>query len=180
MEVDLGWTPTTLTAASNYLGHIFGNSLAALLPRHREEMTNYARSFAQFGQTTTATDFLASMDVLNEMYATLGPILEKHNALICPTMPLPAVPADYDPGVDQCQINGVDVHPVWGWTMTYPFSMLSRCPVMRVPSGFAKNGVPTGVQIVGRTFDDVSVFRVAADLERVRPMYRSKAQRPNL
>ena len=180
VEVDLGWTPTTLTAASNYLGHIFGNSLAALLPRHREEMTNYARSFAQFGQTTTATDFLASMDVLNEMYATLGPILEKHNALICPTMPLPAVPADYDPGVDQCQINGVDVHPVWGWTMTYPFNMMSRCPVMSVPSGFAKNGVPTGVQIVGRTFDDVSVFRVAADLERVRSMYRSKAQRPNL
>ena len=64
--------------------------------------------------------------------------------------------------------------------MTYPFNMMSRCPVMSVPSGFAKNGVPTGVQIVGRTFDDVSVFRVAADLERVRPMYGSKAQRPNL
>ena len=91
-------------------------------------MTNYARSFAQFGQTTTATDFLASMDVLNEMYATLGPILESHNAFICPTMPLPAVPADYDPGVDQCQINGVHVHPVWGWTMTqgYPFDLSRR------------------------------------------------------
>ncbi len=179
-EVELGWSQTTLTAASNYLGHIFGNSIAALLPRYREQMTNYARSFAEFGQSTTATDFLTSMEVLNEMYASLGPILENFDALICPTMPLPAVAADYDPGVDQCQINGVTVHPVWGWTMTYPFNMMNRCPVMSFPSGFAENGVPTGVQIVGRTYDDVSVFRIAADLERVRPIYGSKEQRPDL
>lgn len=179
-EVDLGWTNDTLTAASNYLGHIFGNMIAELLPRHREQMTHYARSFAEFGQRTSAADFLASMEVLNEMYASLGPILERYNAFICPTMPLPAVPADYDPGVDTCQINGRDVHPVWGWTMTYPFNMMSRCPVMSVPSGFAENGVPTGVQIVGRTFDDVSVFRVAAELERVEPLYGSESTRPKL
>jgi amidase len=179
-EVDLGWTHTTLTAASNYLGHIFGNTLAALLPRHRDQMTNYARSFAEFGQSTTAADLLSSMDVLNEMYVTLGPVLEQYNAFICPTMNCPAVAADYDPGVDRCYVNGVEVHPVWGWTMTYPFNMMSRCPVMSVPSGFDANGVPTGVQIVGRTFDDVSVFRIAADLERVRPMYKTADQCPAL
>ncbi|MCR9114815.1 MAG: amidase [Rhodobacteraceae bacterium] len=178
-EVDLGWNETTLTAASNYLGHFFGNSLATLLPRHRDQMTNYARAFAEFGQSTTAADYLSSMEVLNEMYATLGPLLERYNVLMCPTMPLPAVPADYDPGVDTCRINGKTVHPVWGWTMTYPFNMMSRCPVMSLPSGFASNGVPTGVQIVGRTYDDVSVFRVAADLERQRPLFRTRDQRPD-
>lgn len=179
-EVDLGWTESTLTAASNHLGHLFGTTLAALLPRHRDRMTHYARAFAQFGKTTTATDFLTSMEILNEMYATLGPILERHDALVCPTMPLPAVLADYDPGVDRCEINGKEVHPVWGWTMTYPFNMMSRCPVMSVPSGFAQNGVPTGVQIVGRTYDDVTVFRVAADLERTEPLYTSPQGRPAL
>lgn len=179
-EVDLGWTHQTLTAASNYLGHFFGNTLASLLPRHRDQMTAYARSFAEFGQATTAADYIASKEVLNEMYATLGPLLERYNALVCPTLPVPAMPAEYDPGLDRFAINGVDVHPVWGWTMTYPFNMLSRCPVMSVPSGFAPNGVPTGVQIIGRTFDDVSVFRIAADLERVRPLYRTPDQRPVL
>ncbi len=178
-EVDLGWTHTTLTAASNHLGHLFGNTIAALLPRHRDQMTNYARSFAEFGRNTTAEDYLSSMVVLNEMYDTLGPVLERCQALICPTMPLPAVPADYDPGVDRCAINGKDVHPVWGWTMTYPFNMMSRCPVMSVPSGFAGNGVPTGIQIVGRTYDDVSVFRVAAALERARPLYQTAQSRPS-
>ena len=46
------------------------------------------------------------------------------------------------------------------------FNIMSRCPVLAVPSGFGDNGVPTGVQIVGRTYDDVTAFRVGAALER--------------
>ena len=179
-EVDLGWSTTTLTAASNYLGHIFGNMVAAYLPRHREDMTNYARSFAEFGRKTTAADLLSSMEVLNEMYATLGPLLERYDVFVCPTMAVPAMAADYDPSIDRCEINGKSVHPVWGWTMTYPFNMMSRCPVMSVPSGRAANGVPTGLQIVGRTFDDVSVFRAAAALERAKPLIVGPVERPPL
>ena len=44
-----------------------------------------------------------------------------------------------------------------------------------MPSGFADNGVPTGVQIVARTFDDVTAFRVGAALERVRPFWGGRA-----
>jgi len=37
--------------------------------------------------------------------------------------------------------------------------MLSRCPVLALPSGHAETGVPTGIQLVGRTYDDQAVFR---------------------
>jgi Asp-tRNA(Asn)/Glu-tRNA(Gln) amidotransferase A subunit family amidase len=53
--------------------------------------------------------------------------------------------------------------------MTTPFNVLSPCPVLAVPSGFTSNGVPSGVQVVGRTYDDEGVFRVGAAIERVRP-----------
>jgi Asp-tRNA(Asn)/Glu-tRNA(Gln) amidotransferase A subunit family amidase len=46
--------------------------------------------------------------------------------------------------------------------MTLPFNIASRCPVMSVPSGLSRDGVPTGLSVVGRTYDDVTVFRVAA------------------
>jgi Asp-tRNA(Asn)/Glu-tRNA(Gln) amidotransferase A subunit family amidase len=49
------------------------------------------------------------------------------------------------------------------------FNVLSRCPVLSVPSGFADNGVPTGVQIAARPYDDVTSFRLGAALERVAP-----------
>ena len=64
--------------------------------------------------------------------------------------------------------------------MTLPFNICSRCPAMSIPSGFAANGVPTGLQIVGRTYDDAGVFRAAAAYERLRPWLGSGQSRPDL
>ena len=47
--------------------------------------------------------------------------------------------------------------------------------MLNVPSGFARNGVPTGLQIVARTFDDVTAFRVGAALEQLRPFWAGRA-----
>jgi Asp-tRNA(Asn)/Glu-tRNA(Gln) amidotransferase A subunit family amidase len=52
------------------------------------------------------------------------------------------------------------------------FNVMSRCPVLSVPSGFAGNAVPTGLSIAGRTYDDETVFRLGAALERERPWDR--------
>jgi amidase len=179
-EVDLGWTRATLVAALNHLGHLFGNLIARELPRHRHLLTDYARAFAEFGQTTSAEDMLDAMSVAGQMYETLGPVLERCDALICPTTAIAAIPADHDPAASEVRINGVAVDPLLGWVMTYPFNMLSRCPVMSVPSGRARNGVPTGIQIVGRTYDDVRVFRAAAAYERAVGWLDTPARRPAL
>ena len=137
-EVDLGWDERVLTAASNHLGHLFGTMVARCLARDREVLTNYAREFALFSRRITADDFFETTVVAGEMYQTLGPLLERYDLFVCPTMPLPAVAADYDPGIGGVEINGRPVHPVWGWCMTYPFNMMSRCPVLSVPSGFCR------------------------------------------
>jgi amidase len=123
---------------------------------------------------------LAAMEHAGRMYETLGPILQKYRLLICPTLAVPAVPAEHDPIGPNLRINGVEVDPTIQWCLTYPFNMLSRCPVMSAPSGRAANGVPTGIQIVGRTYDDVSVFRAAAAFERARPWLDAPARRPRL
>ena len=62
--------------------------------------------------------------------------------------------------------------------LTPLFNIASRCPVLNVPSGFADNGVPTGIQIVGRTFDDVTAFRVGAAVEQVRPWLDRPERQP--
>jgi len=120
------------------------------------------------------------MEHAGQMYGTLGPILQKYRLLICPTLAVPAVPAEHDPTDPAFRINDVKVDAMLQWCLTYPFNMLSRCPVMSVPSGHASSGVPTGLQIVGRTFDDVSVFRAAAAYERARPWLDTAARRPKI
>jgi Asp-tRNA(Asn)/Glu-tRNA(Gln) amidotransferase A subunit family amidase len=62
--------------------------------------------------------------------------------------------------------------------MTIAFNILSRCPVLAVPSGWASNDVPTGVQIVGRTYDDATVFRIGAALEEIRPWGYQRGRYP--
>jgi Asp-tRNA(Asn)/Glu-tRNA(Gln) amidotransferase A subunit family amidase len=64
--------------------------------------------------------------------------------------------------------------------MTPLFNVASRCPVLAVPSGFASNGIPTGIQIVGRSYDDESVFRAGAAFESVRPWFDAPERRPAL
>jgi amidase len=68
-----------------------------------------------------------------------------------------------------------------GWCMTIPFNTLSRCPVLSVPTGRAENGVPTGMQIVGRSYSDADVFRAGLAYETaIGGWYTDKRRRPTL
>jgi len=180
-EVDLRWPANALQQGMAYLNHLFGASLAKLLADHGDDLCTYTRKFAEEGQSSKATDFVWTLETAAEMYNTLGPLLEKYDVLICPTNNLPAVPADHDQSKDEVRINGKLVNPSLGWVMTTPFNMMSRCPVISVPSGHARNGVPTGIQIIGRTYSDEDVFRAAIAYEKaLGGWYGSKASRPKI
>ena len=91
------------------------------------------------------------------------------------------MPAAHDHSRDTVRVNGHEVNPVLGWAMTLPFNMLSRCPVLSVPSGRARTGVPTGIQLVGPTYRDADVFRAATAFEAaVGGWYGAASTRPSL
>ncbi len=179
-EVDLGWTPRVLTAALGHLGHIMGAGLEPILRRHRHELTTYVAAIADRARETTAADLIESNRIVGEMYDTLGPLLHKYDALICPTTGLPAAPADHCPINGHLEIDGVAVDPGFGWVLSYPFNLMGHCPVLQMPSGLAKNGVPTGVQIVASPYEDATVFRVGAAIEAADPWFTRAARRPKL
>jgi aspartyl-tRNA(Asn)/glutamyl-tRNA(Gln) amidotransferase subunit A len=56
-----------------------------------------------------------------------------------------------------------------GWAeFSYPFNM-SWNPAATVPCGFTREGLPVGLQIVGRRFDDLGVLQAAAAFEQALP-----------
>jgi len=152
-----------------YWSVLFAGLLGDKLPRWRYEMTDGLVRMIESGMALSADRFYRINQVRGEMYKTLGPILESHDVLICPTTALPSVKHDHDPSSLNFTIDGERVPASIGWYMTMPFNLLSQCPVIAVPTGFAASGVPTGMQIVGKTFDDVSVFRAAFAYEEARP-----------
>jgi amidase len=182
-EVDLKWGRAALDTGVDHLDHLFGSYLNKMAKKHARVMTRYALEFARQARKSTAADFLGAMEGAAKMYETFGPVMEQHDVFICPTLALPAVKADYLEKPSALRINGKisKLSPVLGWCMTSPFNTLSRCPVISVPSGHAKNRVPTGIQIVGRTYSDADVFQAATAYETaVGGWYTDAKSRPAL
>ena len=179
-EVALGWDPLEIgQAARAHFGTIFGPIVAEVVAEHESELTAYAVAFAREAATVTKEDFVRGLELEAEVYTELATVLERHRLLLCPTLAFPSLVAGEDYVDRGIEVNGIEVGKWEDALMTLPFNICSRCPVMSVPSGFARTGVPTGVQLVGRTYDDVSVFRAAAAYERARPWLDTPERRPS-
>lgn len=167
-EVTPTWTPDDMIAAAvPHFAQMMGTMVRQTVS-DEDLLSDYARDF--LAQTESALARSAMFDAARREYAMqqeLARILSGHDALICPTTAAVGFPAG-DSLTDGIQINGALVSGLAG-TMTIPFNISNRCPVLAVPSGHARNGMPTGVQIVGHTYDDASVFRVGKAIEALRP-----------
>ena len=179
-EVSLPWDLETITKTVDiHFAMIFGASMKDVFNKHPDQLTSYVRRLVMDSGQVSKDDFYAGLMQEAAIYAPLGELLEEYDALICPTFAVPALPADYDPG-ERLEVNG---RPVERWLdvlMTLPFNIASRCPVLSVPSGLSRDGVPTGLAVVGRTYDDVTAFRVAAAHEERLPWLTGSGPRPIL
>jgi aspartyl-tRNA(Asn)/glutamyl-tRNA(Gln) amidotransferase subunit A len=180
-EVTLPWDRGAIARATRiHFGMIFGPSMQELYDRAGDDFTTYGRFFVEESRRVTKADFVEGLELEAAIYRPLGELLERFDALVCPTYAIPAHAADFDWSSEFETINGVP-HEDWAEIlMTVPFNIASRCPVVSVPSGRSRDGVPTGLSVVGKTYDDVTAFRVAAAHERAFPWLDVPERRPAL
>lgn len=159
IQVDPGFQdPTEMfrtlwwSGARAALGTLPSEKLALLEPA-LADVVEQSRSITveQMQQATTQRGALG---------AHMKKFMLKYDALITPTMPITAFEAG------KLQPADPDNRGKWvNWTpFTYPFN-LTQQPAASVPCGFTKAGMPIGMQIVGRMFDDARVLRIAAAYE---------------
>jgi aspartyl-tRNA(Asn)/glutamyl-tRNA(Gln) amidotransferase subunit A len=97
-------------------------------------------------------------------------LFETYDLLLTPTIACPPFQVGLD---NPTEVAGKPV-PAYAWIpFTFPFNMTGQ-PASSVPCGFTKDGLPIGLQIVGRRFDDVTVLRASAAFERARPWVRHR------
>jgi aspartyl-tRNA(Asn)/glutamyl-tRNA(Gln) amidotransferase subunit A len=107
------------------------------------------------------------------VYATgAHAFFERFDALVCPTLPITAFEGGEiaPPRPAGWRSNDADGRVKWLWwtPFSYPFNITGQ-PAISVPCGLDGAGLPVGLQIVGRRFDDAGVLRLAAAYERARP-----------
>lgn len=98
-----------------------------------------------------------------KVYDGIVDLLETYDLLVTPTLGVPPFPHGEHP----TEIDGAEVEPLRGWLLTQPFNF-SGHPVGAVPAGTV-DGLPVGMQVVGRRHADAEVLAASAAIERERP-----------
>jgi aspartyl-tRNA(Asn)/glutamyl-tRNA(Gln) amidotransferase subunit A len=113
----------------------------------------------------TGTELAHTLQQRNGYYAGMRQFMQDFDLLLTPTMPSTAFTAGLDEpdGWQRSTLAPLD------WTpFTFPFNLTGQ-PAATVPCGFDRDGLPIGLQIVGRWRDDRTVLRAAAAFEAARP-----------
>jgi aspartyl-tRNA(Asn)/glutamyl-tRNA(Gln) amidotransferase subunit A len=163
-EVTLPWTLDKIwQAAQAHFHTIMGAGIAKVARYHSAVLNDYTLAFAE--SMSADRDFYTGLELEGSLWEPLGEVFEQFDAVLCPTMAIDGFRAGESYLDGRIPVGSGTVEEHIKAAMTLPFNLFSRCPVLSVPSGLAANGVPTGVQIVGRTHDEVTAFRVAFTLE---------------
>jgi len=122
------------------------------------------RSFWERGRALSAAEYIGSVSRMHNASRGIVRALMPYDALLTPTLTRPPMrlgtmfgdPAKY-------------ADELFGWVaFTFPFNATGQ-PAISLPNGFTKDGLPIGLQIVGRPADESGIIAIAAGFEEARP-----------
>ena len=152
-----------------------------LLGAHRDDFPPEYMAWVEKAQGMSALDLYRDQALRAEVYNAIQGTLNDYDLLITPTMASLAVDnADDGNTLGPREINGEEVDPLIGNCLTY-FINFTGHPAASVPAGLSEEGLPVGMQIIGRRNADVDVLAASAAFERLRPWhdtYRVCRDRP--
>jgi amidase len=139
-----------------------------LLADHRDDFPPEYLRWIDEGYRMSALDLSRAQQVRSEIYDAIQRVLDDYHLLVTPTLAcLPVDNADDGNTVGPSRINDVEVDPLIGWCLTY-FVNFSGHPAASIPAGLA-DGLPVGMQLIGRRYGDADVLAASATFERIRP-----------
>jgi aspartyl-tRNA(Asn)/glutamyl-tRNA(Gln) amidotransferase subunit A len=104
--------------------------------------------------------YLVARERIGELIQDTGRFFRTYHAMLGPTTPMPAFPH----GKHDHSVNGQSVPKFHVTKNTSPWDYTGS-PALSVPFAWTGDGMPIGVQIVGRHFDEATVLRLGAALE---------------
>lgn len=152
------WITMWVASRARTQGHLIGTP-------EFEQITESLQHQIEWGMTLTAADMARSIDAVHLLNLQLESAFEHASILLTPACAGQTPYLEHD-GV----INGEETE---GWVgFTYGLNM-TRNPAGTVNVGFTADGMPVGLQVIGRQRDDVAVLQTLAALEDLFPMERS-------
>ncbi len=151
-----------------------------MLGDHAEDFPPQLLEWLRRTKQRTALELHRDQVMRSEIYDAVQGVFAHHDLLVSPTLAcLPVKNATDGNTVGPSEINGEVIDPLIGWCMTYLINFTGH-PAASIPAGLA-DGLPVGLQIVGRRYADLDVLTASAVFEQIRPWqdsYRICQARP--
>jgi amidase len=139
-----------------------------LMRDHPDDLPPEYRRWIEIGYGLSAMDVWNDQIIRTEIYDAIESVLQKYDLLVTPTVAcLPVKNAADGNTLGPSEINGEKLDPLIGWCLTY-LTNFSGHPSASIPAGLVE-GLPVGMQIIGRRGADIDVLAASAAFERVRP-----------
>jgi amidase len=153
---DAGRTFLTLRGAVYIARH------GGWLEKYRNVLKPEIVQNAEFGLKLSAADVVAAEIAQGDIARRVATFMERYDVLICPAVLCP--PFDVNQRYPE-QLNGVRFEGYMGWLVLTFAVTVTALPVIALPVGFTKAGLPIGVQVIGRPRSEAALFSVASYLE---------------
>ncbi len=115
------------------------------------------RQLVEIGRFVTGPDYLKAEQVRAVLMEDFRRALDRVDVIVGPTTPITA----WKVGEWTARIGDRDESVLAAsWRFTFPYN-LTGLPAISVPCGFDRQGLPIGLQVAGRPFDEATVLRVA-------------------
>lgn len=142
------------------------SDISALPPEKAQRILPYIDAWARAAKDADGLSVYRGFNQIHRMREAGSKAFQPFDFVLSPTAPMPAFAAELpsptnDPG-----------RPFEHIGFTVPFNMTEQ-PAASINCGYTTDGLPIGLQIIGRRFDDLGVLRLSRAYERLRP-----AQRP--
>lgn len=119
------------------------------------------RTLVEMGRLVTAPDYLKAEQLRTLLVEDFRRAFEAVDVIVGPTMPITA----WKVGEWTVKVEDRDESVLSAsWRFTFPYN-LTGLPAVSVPCGFDRHGLPIGLQIAGRPFDEATVLQVAGAYE---------------
>jgi Asp-tRNA(Asn)/Glu-tRNA(Gln) amidotransferase A subunit family amidase len=149
-----------------FFGTAGGMILGPMLRGHESELSPTLREFYSWTAAEplhSGQSLLASWLGRDEVREKILRQMQKYRVLVCPTAAIPA----FRHGEREWKVEGKTVKYLDAWSYCEWFNLLGF-PAVVVPMGFSDEGLPIGVQIVGRPWEEELILAIAVALEQAR------------
>jgi len=134
---------------------------AGYFPQRAADYSEEVRQRIEAGAKVPAHRYLAGFDVRKRLLAEFNAAFQTVDVIVAPTVPVPAPPI----GAESVQIDREDIDTRRAVVGHSRPANLTGLPSISIPCGFTREGLPIGLQLIGRAFDETTLLRIALTYE---------------